>query len=176
MQIHWRNAKGLEPRDRENATERLERLARDHTDLIDIWVDFEKNAHHRHGSGKVTIRCQARQAELVAHGNHDEEAIALRNALETFEREVKKMRGRRRDRRVERPAAPPVQGVVDRIVADEDHGFVITDAGERVYFHANAVGGGLEFESLAEGQSVALNFEAGEKGLQATVVTRPPLA
>jgi cold shock CspA family protein len=42
-----------------------------------------------------------------------------------------------------------------------------------VYFHRNAVRPGLRFQELEEGQRVALNFEAGEKGLQATVVAAP---
>jgi hypothetical protein len=41
-----------------------------------------------------------------------------------------------------------------------------------VYFHRNAVHGGLDFERLAEG--VALNLEASEKGLQATTVVPAP--
>ena len=176
MEIHWRNARDITTEDRENATDRIERLAADHTDLIDVWLDFEKSAHHRKGVATVTIRCQARQAELVAHGSHQDGPMALRDALERFEREVQKMRQRRRQRRVERSAAPPIAGVVDQVLVDEDHGFVLTDSGERVYFHRNAVGGGLEFETLDEGQTVALNYEAGEKGLQATVVTRPPSA
>jgi cold shock CspA family protein len=50
------------------------------------------------------------------------------------------------------------------------YGFLVTDGGERVYFHRNAVGGGLEFERLEGGEAVALNYEAGDSGLQATFV------
>ena len=94
--------------------------------------------------------------------------------LEVFEREVKRMRERRKDRRIERPTAPPLRGVIDSVRPDADHGFLITDAGERVYFHRNALSGGLTLEALDEGQSVALEMEAGQQGLQATVVTRAP--
>jgi cold shock CspA family protein len=60
------------------------------------------------------------------------------------------------------------------VFADDDYGFILTDAGEQVYFHRNAVHGGLAFERLAEGDRVGLNFEAGENGLQATVVRPAP--
>ncbi|HEM47443.1 MAG TPA: cold shock domain-containing protein, partial [Alphaproteobacteria bacterium] len=93
-----------------------------------------------------------------------------------FDREIRKLRDRRRDKRTERPALPPEQGVVDRVVPEADHGFILTDSGERVYFHRNAVKHGLVFEELEEGARVALNLEGGEEGLQATVVFPAPPA
>lgn len=173
MQIHWRNPGEIADADREAAETRLRRLAEGHTDLIDVWVDVAREPHHRHGTGEVTLRCQARGADLVSHGRDAEPALALRDALRAFEREVKRLRERRQDRRTERPAEPPLRGVVDRLVPEADHGFLLTEGGEQVYFHRNAVGGGLAFESLEEGQTVAFQAEAGEKGPQATVVTRP---
>jgi len=47
---------------------------------------------------------------------------------------------------------------------------LLTDGGERVYFHRNAVGGGLEFEHLEGGEVVGLDYEAGDAGLQAKFV------
>jgi CspA family cold shock protein len=64
--------------------------------------------------------------------------------------------------------------VVDRVLAAQGYGFIVTDAGESVYFHRNAVRGGLHFEGLEEGQRVGLNIEQGERGLQATVVVPAP--
>jgi len=63
---------------------------------------------------------------------------------------------------------------MDRALFDQGYGFILTDAGGRVYFHRNAVHGGLEFEQLEEGQRVGLNIEAGDEGPQATVVLPPP--
>ncbi|MCP5060767.1 MAG: hypothetical protein GY937_29070 [bacterium] len=100
MEVHWRNPGELADANREAAEERIERLAEGHHDLIDIWVDVEAaNAHHRHGPRKVTIRCQARRAELVAHGVASEPEPALHDALEVFSREVHKLRDKRRERR-----------------------------------------------------------------------------
>lgn len=174
MQIHWRHPNAIPEEERAAAEQRLEGLAQDHSDLIDLWIDVGESHHHRHGDGAVTIRCQARGAELIAHGRADDAPLALRRALDSFARDVRRLRQRRTDRRVERPAQPPHLGVVDQLFPDEGYGFLLTDGGEQVYFHRNAVGAGLEFGSLEEGQRVALNYEPGEKGPQATYVARAP--
>ena len=174
MEVHWRHPNELPEEIRLDAEARLQRLADGHTDLIKTWIDIGVDGHHRKGSGRVAIRCQARGAELVAHGEREDSELALHDALQVFEREVKRMRARRKDRRVERQAGPTLRGVVDSVSASAGHGFVITDAGERVYFHRNALAGGLSLDALEEGQAVALEVEAGAKGLQATVVAPVP--
>ena len=65
-------------------------------------------------------------------------------------------------------------GLIDRVFLDDGYGFVLTDAGEQVYFHRNAVSGSLTFEALSEGQRVGLNVEPGRDGPQATVITDVP--
>jgi cold shock CspA family protein/ribosome-associated translation inhibitor RaiA len=171
MEIHWRNAQEIDAEQRAKAAAQLEKLAEHHRDLIDLFVDVERaSAHHKQATRRVEIRCQARGAHLVANGEGGDVALALREALRTFRREVERLRGRRRDARAERPAEPPLRGVIDRVERAGGFGFLITDAGERVYFHRNAVGGGLEFDRLEGGETVALNYEAGSDGLQATFV------
>jgi cold shock CspA family protein/ribosome-associated translation inhibitor RaiA len=171
MEIHWRNAQEIDEAQRAKASEQLTELAAHHRDLIDLAVDVERpSAHHRKGARRVEIRCQARGANLVAHGEADSVTLALRDALRTFRREVERMRARRRDARAEQPAEPPLRGVIDRVERASGFGFLITDAGERVYFHRNAVGGGLDFDRLEGGETVALDYEAGAQGLQATFV------
>lgn len=104
MEIHWRNAQELDTDQRAKADEQLNELAAHHRDLIDVFVDIERpSAHHKQGPRRVEIRCQARGAELVAHGEAVELGLALREALRTFRREVERLRGRRRDARA-RPA------------------------------------------------------------------------
>jgi ribosome-associated translation inhibitor RaiA/cold shock CspA family protein len=171
MEIHWRNPTELREEARESAEAQLRRISAHHRDLIDLVIDVERrSAHHLQGPRRVVIRCQARGADLVAQGEADDIGLALREALRTLRREVKRLRERRRDARSERPAEPPLRGVIDRVERAAGHGFLITEAGERVYFHRNAVGGGLDFERLEGGESVALDYEAGESGLQATFV------
>lgn len=173
MEIHWRNPDAVELRERGLAEARIEDLARDHTDLIDVWLEFDASGHS--GIDTAKIRCQARDAELVATERDLDPRVALHRALDTFEREVKKMRERRLERRTQRPDnAPPVHGVVDRTFPREGFGFIIA-GGEEVYFHKNALKGGLDIANLEEGMPVSLNVEPGMKGPQATVVLpRPP--
>jgi len=174
MEIHWRNAEEISTDVHEQIEERLRILDGDHEDLIDVRIAVKTSGHHRHGGQEVRITCQARGKELVAARTRDDVGQALDEVVDAFEREVWRMRHRRIQRRSERPAGPPELGIVDRIFADDDYGFILTDGGEQVYFHRNALQSGLEFESLEEGARVGLNFEAGDEGLQATAVVAPP--
>ncbi|MCP3986715.1 MAG: HPF/RaiA family ribosome-associated protein [bacterium] len=100
MEVHWRNPGELTDSVREAAEDRITRLADGHSDLIDVWVDIEAaGGHHRKGPRQVTIRCQARRAELVAHGVASDPEPALHDALEVFSREVHRLRDKRQTRR-----------------------------------------------------------------------------
>jgi cold shock CspA family protein len=174
MEIHWHHPEGFRDGDRQAAEDRIRELARDRADLIDVRIAVRPTGHHRHGGQEVRITCKARGQEIVAARTRPDPGIALNEALDAFEREVWRMRHRRTQRREERPAPPAELGVIDEVLADEGYGFILTDGGERVYFHRNAVSGGLAFERLAEGQRVGLNLEGGQRGPQATVVVPAP--
>ena len=174
MQLHWVHPDVFHARERDAAAARIEELARDRTDLIDVRITAQPSGHHRHGGHEVRIVCEARGREIVASRTRPEPGRALDEALDVFEREVWRMRERRTQQRAERPAFGAELGVVDRVLGEQGYGFILTDAGDRVYFHRNAVRGGLDFQSLREGERVALNVEGGEQGLQATVVLAPP--
>lgn len=176
MEIHWRNPGELSEAEQTLATERIESLAQGHTDLIDVWVDVEpSSSHHRKGAERVTIRAQVRGANLVAHAKEDTLRPALRAALDRFERELQKRRDKRSDpRAIATPSSPPHLGIVDRVFLDRDYGFLLSDAGEQIYFHRNALDEALAFEGLEEGQRVAFNYHPGDEGPQANVVTMPP--
>jgi cold shock CspA family protein len=175
MEIHWVDFDDLRADIREAIEQRVRSLAEGHQDLIDVRFTARTTGHHRLGNQEVRITAQLRGKEIVAARNRDEVGRALDEALGAFEREVRKLRGRRRTKRTESAPEPPELGIVDRLVPESDHGFIITDGGESVYFHCNAVKHGLRFEDLEEGQRVALNLEAGLEGLQATVVYPAPV-
>lgn len=175
MELHWHHPAVFREADRLAAAERIEGLAREHSDLIDVRISAHATAHHRHGGQEVRITCQARGREIVAARTRPDAGLALNEALDAFEREVRRLRHRRTQQREQRPAAPPELGIIDEVRAEEGYGFILTDGGERVYFHRNAVQGGLDFERLEEGQRVGLNVEGGIEGPQASVVlTAPP--
>ena len=174
MEIHWRNMDEIDPARREAIETRLRSLADGHSDLIDLWITGSRSGHHRHGEREVRLRCQARGREIVAARTRPDLGQSLDEVIDAFEREVRKLRDRRGDRRGARSAEPPHLGVIDRVFRDEGYGFILTDDGTQVYFHRNAVHGGLAFDRLAEGERVGLNLEAGDRGPQATVVLPPP--
>lgn len=174
MEIRWDHLDEVPSQHRDAIDARIRELAREQGDLIDVRIAGKSTGHHRHGEREVHITCQARGADIVAKRTRDDTALALDEAVEAFEREVRELRRRRQDMRSDRPPVPPYLGLVDRILKSEGYGSILTDSGESVYFHRNAVSGGLDFDSLEEGQRVGLNVERGEKGPQATVVVRPP--
>jgi len=174
VEIHWVGMGDLEEAERADVEGRLGLLAVGYSDLIDLRITGHKTGHHRHGDQEVRITCQARGREIVAARTRPDLGLALNEAVDAFEGAVYRMREKRRDLSREMPPAPPHLGVVDRIFRDEGFGFILTDEGEQVYFHRNAVKEGLDFERLAEADRVALNLESGEKGLQATTVVAPP--
>lgn len=174
MELHWHHPEAFREADRAIAEKRVTALADGCTDLIDVRITARGTGHHRRGGHEVRITCEARGKEIVAARTRPDAGLALNEALDAFEREVWRLRHRRTQEREERPAPPPELGVIDEIRSDEGYGFILTDAGERVYFHRNAVHGGLEFERLETGQRVGLNIEGGEQGPQATVVVAPP--
>ncbi len=174
MELHWVHPELLSEVERDSAERRVRELAAGHTDLIDVRILARATSHHRHGAQEIRITCQARGQEIVAARTQPDVGLALNEAVDAFEREVWRMRHRHEQARKERPAPPPELGVIDEVRREADHGFIITERGERVYFHRNAVHGGLDFETLREGQPVGLDIEAGEKGPQATVVVAAP--
>jgi len=174
MEIHWVHTVDLPEGDRVAAEDRLRALAEGYTDLIDARITARSTGHHKHGDKEIRITCQARGKEIVAACSRADFGLALNEALDAFERDVRRLRQRRTDRRTERPAAPPYLGIVDRIFREDGYGFLLTDGGEQVYFHRNAVHGHLDFDRLVEGDRVSLNLEAGDEGPQATVVLEAP--
>jgi CspA family cold shock protein len=175
MQIHWTHMQDIRPEQRDKVESRLRELAEGRKDLIDVRISGHVSNHHRHGGCEVTIVCQARGKDLVASRTRPDLGQALEEAFQAFERELRSLRDRRKEKRPDPGGAqPPLLGIVEQVHRERGFGFILTDAGEQVYFHRNAVQAGLDFETLEDGDRVALNVEAGEKGPQATAVVAPP--
>ena len=174
MEIHWVHPECVSAEERRVAEDRIRELARDRSDLIDVRIAAKSTLHHRHGGHEARLRCEARGKEIVAARTRPDMSLALDEVLDAFEREVWHMRHRRTQEASERLASPPDLGVIDAVFVDKGYGFILTDGGARVYFHRNAVHGGLDFEQLTEGQRIGLNLEGGVEGPQATVVVPAP--
>ncbi len=173
MEIHWVDLGDIEASQRDAVEARLGGLAEGHDDLIDLRIAARRTGHHRHGGQEIRITCQARGREIVATRTEPDLSLALDEALDVFEREVHRLREKRRDRSRARAPESPHLGIVDRIFREDGYGFILTDDGEQVYFHRNAVKEVLDFDQLAETDRVALNIEPGREGPQATTVIAP---
>lgn len=174
MQIQWVDMQEIHAEEREAIETRLRDLGNGRTDLIDVRIVAKPSGHHRRGGQEVRIAGLVRGKELAAARTRPDLSLALLEAVEAFVRELRRFRDRRDDRRSELATPPALLGIVDRVFPDEGYGFILTDGGEQVYFHRNAVHDGLVFEELSEGQRVGLDFEAGREGLQATTVGAAP--
>jgi cold shock CspA family protein/ribosome-associated translation inhibitor RaiA len=174
LEIHWVGLNEIDAAQRALAEARLRSLGEGHEDLIDLRITGHRTRHHHHGDQEVRITCQARGREIVAARTRDDLGRALDEVLDVFDREVHRLRAKRRDQSRAGAAEPAVLGVVDRIFREEGYGFILTDDGEQVYFHRNAVKKGLDFDRLEEADRVALNVEPGREGPQSTSVVAPP--
>ena len=99
MQIHWRNGKHIDEEQREAAERRLEALAEQGNDLMDVLITSKSTGHHRHGGQEVHIVCHARGRELIATRCRTYAGLALYDALGALEREIRDLRSRRSQRR-----------------------------------------------------------------------------
>ena len=99
MEIHWINLDGLEEKDRQGAEDKFHKLGASHNDLIDLRITGKKNGHRARAGEEVRIACLARGREIVAARSADQMGRALHDAIDAFEREVWRLRERRRDRR-----------------------------------------------------------------------------
>ena len=174
LRIHWDHMEEVADAKRDEADARLRTLVAQHDDLLSLRVSGHHSSHHRRGDREVRIVAKAKGRDLFVSRVRPDLGHALHDAIDAFTREIRNVRSRRAERPAQRADSPPLLGLVDRLLPSEGYGFIVTDAGESVYFHRNSVSGGLAFERLQEGQRIGLNVEPGEEGLQATVVVPAP--
>jgi ribosome-associated translation inhibitor RaiA len=119
MDIQWHVVTDLSASLRESAEARIRKLGEGQKDLIHVVIHVEGSNHHQHGAAEAKIRCQARGRELIAHERDEEPEIALARAVETFEREVRSMRDKRRSHRGGRGIAALVEETEDELARAE---------------------------------------------------------
>jgi ribosomal subunit interface protein len=146
---------------------RLSRLAERYPELIRVHVTLRHGRHHLRGSDEVTIVATCPGATLRAAKQEEEMRDAVHAALDAFERKLDKLHVERRHF-AKAPGARP-SGTIARLFTDRGYGFILTDEGEEVYFHRNALHE-LDFASLQLGLPVEVELERGERGRQASRV------
>ena len=67
-------------------------------------------------------------------------------------------------------------GTIVRLVRDRGFGFIRTDDGQEVFFHATGVEGTTPFDNLSEGQMVTFDKEQDTRGRGERAVRVRPAA
>jgi cold shock CspA family protein len=155
--------------------ERVDQLEKFYPRLTGCHVVIEApHRHHRQGRHyHVHIDLTAPGAEIVAgrsppeHGAHEDPYVAVRDAFRAARRELMDLA--RKQRGQTKLHEPPASGTVV-YVSREGYGFIASDDGREIYFHANSVLD--DFDTLDLGQRVRFVEESGDKGPQASTVER----
>jgi ribosome-associated translation inhibitor RaiA len=129
MDIQWHVVTNLDSARRDAAENRIRKLGEGQKDLIHVVIHVEGSNHHQHGAAEVKIRCQAKGRELIAHERDEEPEIALVRAVDVFEREVRAMRAKRRDRRGR--GAPRIEEPEEELASDDaDADYAFAEGGD----------------------------------------------
>lgn len=150
-------------------------LERIHDGIVRCRVVVERpHRHHRHGNlyaVRITLAIPGHEIVVgrdpTADHAHEDVYVAIRDAFEAAERQLRHHVGR--DRRQPKHHEAPAEGIVARVSRDSGYGFIETADGREVYFHRNSVADG-GFDDVNAGTLVRFAEELGEKGPQATVV------
>jgi ribosomal subunit interface protein len=157
----------MQPEWRALIEERLLRLAERYPKLVRVHVTLKHGRHHLRGAEEVDIVATYPGATIRAAKQEEEMRDAVHAALDAFERELVKHHEERRH--FGKPPGPRCSGTIVRLFTDRGYGFIVTDEGEKVYFHRNALHE-LDFDSLSLGLPVELDIESGKQGPQASRV------
>ncbi len=100
---------------------------------------------------------------------HEDAHVAVRDAFDAARRALEDHARRRRGEA--KLHAVPDHGKIARLLSEKDCGFIVTPAGEEIYFHRNSVAGDA-FDKLATGDEVRFVAQEGESpnGPQASTV------
>ncbi len=109
------------------------------------------------------------RSPVPRRGSREEPLPALiRRTFDSARRELEKVVDRQRGE-VKTPAQQQMQAVVEKILPEQQYGFLRTLDGQQVYFHKNSVLH-KHWERLTAGTAVRYTPQIGEKGLQASTV------
>jgi ribosome-associated translation inhibitor RaiA len=150
---------------------RVEKLDEFHPNVTGCAVAVEEQRRH-HQQGRwfnVRVAVRVPDHEIVVNRDHDEDPyVALRDAFDAATRRLEDFaRVQRHDVKTH---APVLRGVVARIAADEDYGFIATADGNEYYFSRDNVVD-PPFDRLKEGTHVQFIAEPAADGMQAKRVS-----
>jgi len=152
-------------------TEKAEKLDKFYGGIMRCKVTVESPRRHQH-DGKLYslhVYITVPGAELVVKRELDKDLyVAIRDAFRDARRKLEDFVSTQR-REVKNHEESP-KAVISTLFPDQGYGFLTTNDGLEVYFHANSVVN-KDFDSLKTGMKVRFVKESGEKGPQASSVT-----
>ncbi len=155
--------------------ERADKLDKFYNSIMSCRVVVEA-PHTHHHQGKryhVCIDLTVPHGELVvskdqhADRTHEDVYVALRDAFDAAQRQLKNY-ARKQRHNIKTHDAPP-RGKITEVFPHMDYGLIHTSDGREVYFHRNSVLNG-GFDHLELGTPVRFAEEMGEEGPQASTV------
>ncbi len=175
LQITFRNLSSSDAV-RARIEERAGKLREFHDRIIScrVVIDVPNRRHQKGKLFSVSVDLKLPGHEIAAnrqapeHHAHEDIYVAIRDAFDAVERRLEDTARRIRGE-VKTHAPEGTIGKVAKLMAEENYGFIRSDAEEEIYFHANSVVKG-GFARLKIGDRVRAVTETGEKGLQASTV------
>ena len=174
VQVTFRNMQPS-PAVRTRVRELAERLERFHGRVMSCRVVVRApHRHHRKGQlYQVSIDLKVPGREIAVnrdpaqHHAHEDVEVAVRDAFNALSRRLEDVARRRRGEVKAHDGEP--RGRIARLFPGQRYGFIESADEGHVYFHANSVADD-GFARLKVGAEVRYRAEAGEGGLQASVV------
>ena len=156
---------------RAEITEKAEKLDGSYDRIMRLRVVLECPKRHPH-EGKlynVHIHMTVPGGELVVKRTPNEDLyVSIRDAFNAARRKLEDFSREQRGDVKSHEAAS--HAVIDKLFPEKGYGFLTTQDGLEVYFHANSIIN-KDFSELKTGMKVRFAREAGEKGPQASSVT-----
>jgi cold shock CspA family protein/ribosome-associated translation inhibitor RaiA len=168
VHIEGRNVE-LEPEWRDKIEEELARLQKHYRDpILHARVEIIGTRHHHLGAFEVHLVVSVAGDTKVIIRQGDLVHPLLVEAFDVLDRWLLE-RSHLVQQEVKIHEEVGRHGRVLKLFPEKDYGFIVTEDGLEVYFHAHAVKKG-KFESLKPGMEVKFGQEAGDQGPQATWV------
>jgi cold shock CspA family protein/ribosome-associated translation inhibitor RaiA len=154
------------PEWREKIEEELARLQKHYHDpILHARVEIIATAHHRLGAFEVRLAVNVPGDTITLIRQGDMVMPLLVEAFDALDRRLEQ-HSQMVQQEIKAHAELAEHGRVARLFPDDDYGFIETDDGREIYFHAHAVKKG-KFSHLKPGTAVRFAQEAGDQGPQA---------
>lgn len=168
VHIEARNLEIL-PEWREKIEEELARLQKHYVNpILHARVTLIGTEHHRLGTFEIHLVAGVPGDTITVRRQGEYVLPLIVEALDVLDRRLEE-HSHIQQQKVKSHEEFAQHGKVLRVFPEKDFGFLETQDGLEVYFHAHALQKG-KFSSLTPGQPVKFAMEEGEKGPQATWV------